>query len=140
LNEVQREALLAFYLKHLNTGSETNKENFTRYFFAFALIRILQALGAYGYRGIFEKKPNFRSSIPRAIENLSHLFDQNKIPVSLPELQRISGFLKEKQSEFLGVLGYSEKGYPNYASLDAVFESLVGQKLYSLDFIYSVVK
>lgn len=55
-------------------------------------------------------------------------------------LVRHGEFLKEKQAEFLGVLGYSEKGYPLYASLDAVFESLVGQKLYSLDFVHSVVK
>lgn len=39
----------------------------------FVLFRTLQVLGAYGFRGYFEKKPHFIASVPYAIDNLRRL-------------------------------------------------------------------
>ncbi|MBN2262450.1 MAG: phosphotransferase enzyme family protein, partial [Prolixibacteraceae bacterium] len=65
------------------------KTQFERYYYGFALVRILQAMGAYGFRGLYEKKPNFKTSIPLAIENLSDIFDNKKLDVELNELNTI---------------------------------------------------
>ena len=43
------------------------------------LFRTLQVLGAYGFRGYFEKKPHFIQSVPYAIENLRQLL-HNEYP------------------------------------------------------------
>jgi len=90
LNTIQRESLLDFYLSKLELQKEVNRTEFIQFYYSFVLIRILQALGAYGFRGLYEKKPNFRSSIPDAIANLKMLFEQNLILPELPELNEIS--------------------------------------------------
>lgn len=97
LNAPKREALLDFYLQHLEEKIEVNREQFKAYYYSFALVRILQALGAYGYRGIFEKKANFRKSIPIALQNIYELFQDELISIDLPELKRLSTALIQSE-------------------------------------------
>jgi RNase adaptor protein for sRNA GlmZ degradation len=51
------------------------------------LIRLLQAFGAYGYRGLFEQKPLFKESIPYGIQNLEWVLKNNCIAPELPALK-----------------------------------------------------
>lgn len=83
-----REEFLEVYLTELsNHISDLDKAKFRQYFHGFVLIRIMQAMGAYGYRGFFEGKKHFLKSIPYAIENLKLLLENYELPVKVPELE-----------------------------------------------------
>jgi RNase adaptor protein for sRNA GlmZ degradation len=49
-------------------------------------VRILQALGAYGFRGFYERKAHFLQSVPYALKNLRWLAHNVRLPVALPSL------------------------------------------------------
>ncbi len=70
LNQDFREEMLDFYYEQLPKPIQTHQHNFKESFWFFALIRVMQAMGAYGYRGLFEKKQHFINSIPLALRNL----------------------------------------------------------------------
>jgi len=84
-----RENLLTHYLTELNKRIKIGLKEFKKYYYDYVLIRLLQTLGAYGFRGYFENKSHFLLSIPYALKNLQWLVDKNLISKKLPELNRI---------------------------------------------------
>ena len=68
----------------------------------------MQAMGAYGFRGFYEKKEHFLKSIPFALENLKYLLENNNIPVELPELLNVLDAIS--QSIYLRKIGLQEDG------------------------------
>ena len=84
-----RQELLECYMDNLSQLISIDRKQFTADFNAFALIRIMQAMGAYGYRGYFERKAHFLQSVPYAIHNMRYLLSQNALPDNLPELRRV---------------------------------------------------
>jgi len=82
--EKLREDFLDYYLNAVNQIKKINNKEFIKYYDAFILIRLLQMLGAYGYRGLFEGKSHFIQSIPYAINNLEFIL--SKIKIRIPEL------------------------------------------------------
>ena len=64
-------------------------ESFDKYFPAFVLLRLLQVLGAYGFRGLIQKKLHFMQSIPYAIRELMKVNEKWALPFELPELQGV---------------------------------------------------
>ena len=87
LPEPLRLDLLAHYLAVRGITGDA-KQQWLGHFWAYVLIRILQTLGAYGYRGLYERKPYFIESIPLALSNLRSLLDSHPLSIPLPELQR----------------------------------------------------
>ncbi len=96
LNKIQRESLLSYYIESIKKKIDLDENEFVAQYYGFVLVRILQALGAYGYRGIFEKKQNFINSIPKALSNLQFIFDE-KLSIDLPEIKRITNILAESK-------------------------------------------
>jgi aminoglycoside/choline kinase family phosphotransferase len=84
-----RNKVLDYYLEVFNKYDIFNKEEFLKYYPAFVLIRLLQAFGAYGYRGIFEKKAFFVQSINPAIESLNWVANQDVVRSNFPYLCEI---------------------------------------------------
>ncbi|RJP56845.1 MAG: phosphotransferase enzyme family protein [Ignavibacteriales bacterium] len=82
----QREELLNYYLNELQKDIQVNTDEFIKYYYGFVLVRILQTLGAYGFRGFYERKDHFLKSIPHAIDNLEWLIENQKVTINCDEL------------------------------------------------------
>jgi len=81
-----REQLLDAYLEALSRHIRVDREAFDRYYHAFVYVRIMQALGAYGFRGFYERKAHFLQSVPYALKNIRWLLHNAKLPIELPTL------------------------------------------------------
>lgn len=90
LPESLRGELLEDYINALRKYTPVDKEYFYAQLRHFVLFRTLQVLGAYGFRGYFEKKPHFIQSVPFAIANLRSL-----LTVPYPEYPYLNKILKE---------------------------------------------
>jgi aminoglycoside/choline kinase family phosphotransferase len=95
--ELIRETLIDHYLDQLEKIHPVNREDFRQYFYGYVLIRIMQAMGAYGFRGFYEKKEHFLKSIPYALKNLTIILSKVQLPIELNELFRVLASLPETQ-------------------------------------------
>ncbi len=122
--ESVRKQLYDYYIGELKKLMKVDEETFADYFKGFVLIRIMQAMGAYGFRGFYEKKEHFLKSIPYALKNLELLLNDLKLPIELPELISVlkqlthSEVLKEigrqKSNLTIRVTSFSyKKGFPD---------------------------
>lgn len=84
-----RQSLLDQYLPGLQSLSNIKPADFLRMYPGFVLIRMLQAMGAFGFRGIFEQKTHFIQSIPYALDNGKWIIENFDFPFAFPELCRI---------------------------------------------------
>lgn len=84
-----REELLSKYITEAKKYINVNEKEFRSYFYAYVYIRIMQAMGAYGFRGYFERKEHFLKSIPFALKNLHYLEENINLDIDLPYLHKI---------------------------------------------------
>ncbi len=82
----QRDKLYNYYIKKLAAINPEIVADFEKYYSDFVLFRLIQVLGAYGFRGLFQRKPHFLESIYPAITTLKQQLQNNTILSEVPEL------------------------------------------------------
>jgi aminoglycoside/choline kinase family phosphotransferase len=87
--EPVRERILDHYLDALEEHVVVDRELFREHYRGYVLVRIMQAMGAYGYRGFFERKPRFLQSVPPAVDNIERLLETGLLAIELPELRAV---------------------------------------------------
>lgn len=95
LSKEWKDELLNSYIEEANKilHHPLNKEQFINEYNGYVLIRLLQVLGAYGFRGLFERKAHFLTSIPLALNNLKNFLMYNDLCVNAPELYKVLDFI-----------------------------------------------
>ena len=88
LPDLVRERLLDHYLEALGQFVSFDVSRFRDHYDFFVLARLMQALGAFGYRGFFERKRHFLESVPFAAKILDGLVTRG-LPAPLPELELV---------------------------------------------------
>jgi len=83
-----RDELLEHYLMALQEHVPVDQALFRHHFRGFVLVRLMQAMGAFGYRGFFERKRRFLESVPHAARNLEGVLEAG-LPIPLPELESV---------------------------------------------------
>lgn len=97
-----RQQLLDEYLDALATRMPLDRKAFLHHYYAYVYIRILQALGAYGFRGFYERKTHFLQSVPYALKNLRWLQHHVELPIQLPTLmEAVRGMLASEKLQSL---------------------------------------
>ena len=127
LDQDLREELLLHYMDCLSEYIPVDRQKFLQFYQGYVLIRIMQAMGAYGFRGFYEKKEHFLKSIPFALKNISYLLTHLDLPIQIPTLlgvlsdlphsSVIQDIVRDKNVLTVQVQSFSyRRGYPFDAS------------------------
>jgi aminoglycoside/choline kinase family phosphotransferase len=125
-----KQELLEHYMNALEEVLEhpIDRNIFVAQYYGYALIRLLQVLGAYGFRGLFERKAQFLSAIPQALQNLKWFIEHRPLGIHVPEFKRmlnvvvnddiIARFTPPKADEstplvvYVSSFSFKKNGYP----------------------------
>jgi aminoglycoside/choline kinase family phosphotransferase len=97
-----KDGLLEYYMDCVERilDKKIDRSRFISQYNGYVLIRLLQVLGAYGFRGLFERKAHFLISIPLALRNFKWFLGNKQVGIGLPEFQRLLGLMV--QDEVIG--------------------------------------
>jgi len=118
-----RQQLLDHYIDKLAGFIKLERQVFMQHYYAYVYVRIMQALGAYGFRGFYERKAHFLQSVPYALKNLRWLLHHVKLPIALPTLmeafrsmlasEKLQGLASEAENLIVRVFSFSfHRGLP----------------------------
>jgi aminoglycoside/choline kinase family phosphotransferase len=118
-----RNDLLSHYKRELSKYVNPEEVKFDKYYNAFILLRLLQVLGAYGFRGLIQKKQHFIESIPYALNelislrnNLNFPFETNELTSVLNQIEKLLPKYQHIENERLTVIvnsfSYKNGGIP----------------------------
>jgi aminoglycoside/choline kinase family phosphotransferase len=119
-----RQQLLDHYLDCLSGLIGLSRETFMQHYYAYVYVRIMQALGAYGFRGFYERKAHFLQSVPYALKNLRWLLHNVELPIALPTLtdafksmlasEKLEGLALESDHLIVRIFSFSfHRGLPH---------------------------
>jgi aminoglycoside/choline kinase family phosphotransferase len=118
-----RQHLLDLYIEKLSGFVDVKRDAFLHHYYAYVYVRILQALGAYGFRGFYERRAHFLQSVPYALKNLRWLLHNVKLPIALPTLmesfnnmlasEKLQGLASEAENLTVRIFSFSyHRGIP----------------------------
>jgi aminoglycoside/choline kinase family phosphotransferase len=122
-----RQQLLDHYLDVVAGFTDIKRDAFMQHYYAYVYIRIMQALGAYGFRGFYERKAHFLQSVPYALKNLRWLLHNVTLPIALPTLleafhsmlasEKLQSLASQADQLVVRILSFSfHRGLPKDAS------------------------
>ena len=102
----QREKMLEAYLEALSEYMPVDRKVFFSRLRLFVLFRLLQVMGAYGFRGWTEHKAAFMTSIPAALDELVRLLEEpfEEYPYLVETLGRMAALDRFRRPERAGGL------------------------------------
>jgi aminoglycoside/choline kinase family phosphotransferase len=91
LSEEWKDSLLSYYMDRVEEllDRSIDRITFVSQYNGYVLIRLLQVMGAYGFRGLFERKAHFLASIPLALRNMKFFIENKRIGIVTPEFDRV---------------------------------------------------
>ena len=91
LSEEWKDGLLNYYMDEIDSllSKPVDRITFVSQYNGYVLLRLLQVMGAYGFRGLFERKAHFLSSIPLGLKNLKFFLDHKRVGIVTPEFDRV---------------------------------------------------
>ncbi len=91
LSDDWKNSLLEYYISCVEDFLQKpiDKMRFIGQYNGYVLIRLLQVLGAYGFRGLFERKAHFLTSIPLALRNIQWFLGNKQVGISVPEFEKL---------------------------------------------------
>jgi len=99
LSDTWKDDLLEHYMSCVESILEKkiDRVRFVSQYNGYVLIRMLQVLGAYGFRGLFERKAHFLTSIPLALRNVKGFLTGKQVGIGLPEFERLLGLMVREE-------------------------------------------
>lgn len=99
LSDEWKNSLLEYYMDCAGEilGKPVDRSRFVSQYNGYVLIRLMQVLGAYGFRGLFERKAQFLTSIPLALTNIKWFLENKKMGIALPEYDRILNLIVQEE-------------------------------------------
>lgn len=99
LSSEWKDALLDYYIECLANVLQkpVDHNRFVNQYNGYVLIRLMQVLGAYGFRGLFERKAQFLTSIPLALQNIKFFMQHKVMGIALPEYERMINLIVDDE-------------------------------------------
>ena len=86
MKQANRDEMMEYFLEKFCKVTKEDRQRFRGYYSGFSMIRLMQALGAFGFRGLYEKKPTFTETLVPAVFLLQAVASTASEHIKLPEL------------------------------------------------------